>query len=145
MKKQYNLDNLSTLVKGNLVIIILSKRISLKMIKKYSDLYRMAYLHLMFIKNVEGISQVELADLTDTNISTMHRNIQTLIKNNYIEKKVSSRANENEIYLTQKGESVVKDITQWVNEYEKEMGFNEENTKELSLMFKIMITKYSDF
>ncbi|AGR41270.1 MarR family winged helix-turn-helix transcriptional regulator [Spiroplasma taiwanense] len=145
MKKQYNLDNLSTLVKGNLVIIILSKRISLKMIRKYQDLYRLAYLHLMFIKHVEGISQVELADLTDTNTSTMHRNIQSLIKNNYIEKKLSSRANENEIYLTQKGESVVNDIIEWVNEYEKEMGFTEQNTKELSLMFKIMIKKYSNF
>ncbi|WP_342259044.1 MarR family winged helix-turn-helix transcriptional regulator [Spiroplasma endosymbiont of Dioctria linearis] len=145
MKKQYNLDNLSTLVKGNLVIIIISKRISKDMMKKYPDLYSLAYLHLMFIKNVEGISQVELADLTNTNTSTMHRNIKSLTDNNYIVKKISTRANENEIYLTQKGEQVVKDIIEWVNEYEKEMGFNEENTRELTMMFKKIINKYSDF
>ncbi len=145
MKKQYNLDNLSTLVKGNLVIIIISKRISKDMMKKYPDLYSLAYLHLMFIKNVEGISQVELADLTNTNTSTMHRNIKSLTDNNYIFKRISTRANENEIYLTQKGEQVVKDIIEWVNEYEKEMGFNEENTRELTMMFKKIINKYSDF
>ncbi|WP_339030610.1 MarR family winged helix-turn-helix transcriptional regulator [Spiroplasma endosymbiont of Cantharis nigra] len=145
MKKQYNLDNLSTLVKGNLVIIIISKRISKDMMKKYPDLYSLAYLHLMFIKNVEGISQVELADLTNTNTSTMHRNIKSLTDNNYIFKRISTRANENEIYLTQKGEQVVKDIIEWVNEYEKEMGFNEENTIELTMMFKKIINKYSDF
>ncbi|ALD66595.1 MarR family winged helix-turn-helix transcriptional regulator [Spiroplasma cantharicola] len=145
MKKQYNLDNLSTLVKGNLVIIIISKRISKDMLKKYSDLYPLAYLHLMFIKNVEGISQVELADLTNTNTSTMHRNIKSLFDNNYIVKRISARANENEIYLTQKGEEVVQDIIYWVNEYEKEMGFDKDNTKELSFMFKKIINKYSDF
>ncbi|WP_339033550.1 MarR family winged helix-turn-helix transcriptional regulator [Spiroplasma endosymbiont of Cantharis rufa] len=145
MKKQYNLDNLSTLVKGNLVIIIISKRISKDMMKKYPDLYSLAYLHLMFIKNVEGISQVELADLTNTNTSTIHRNIKSLTDNNYIVKRISTRANENEIYLTQKGEQVVKDIIDWVNEYEKEMGFNEENTRELTMMFKKIINKYSNF
>lgn len=142
MKKKYNLDNLNTLVKNELLIMIVKRRIIEKIQEEYPDLYSLAYLHLMFIKNVEGISQVELSYLTDTNPSTLHRNVKFLLKENYIEKKVSKRANENELYLTAKGEVVVIKIVKLIEKFEKEMNLTDKRAKELNKVFVEMINKH---
>ncbi|PPE06642.1 MarR family winged helix-turn-helix transcriptional regulator [Mesoplasma corruscae] len=142
MKKKYNLNNLSVLLKGELLIMIIKRQITKIITHEYPSLYPLAYFHLMFIKNVEGISQTELAYLTDTTTPTLHRNIKTLIKEGFIVIKTSSRANENEIYLTNKGEVLVAKVCKMIDAYEDEMNLNKDNLSGINEMFVDMINKH---
>ncbi|QGS51837.1 MarR family transcriptional regulator [Spiroplasma tabanidicola] len=121
MKRDYKFNEFSNLIKGFIVVTILSRNLEVFMEKEFKELYKNAYIHLMFIKHVEGISQMELSLLTGTNKSTLVRNLADLISKDYVIKKTSSRANENELYLTEKGLKTVEVIQNWIQDRELEI------------------------
>ncbi|AHI52389.1 helix-turn-helix domain-containing protein [Spiroplasma culicicola] len=142
MKKNYNIVDLSFLLKNYVMIEFLIKDLNKKSKEVFNDLYDNAFIHLMFIKNVTGISQAELADLTNTNKSTLFRNINILSKANYIIKKTSSRANENEIYLSTKGEKAVDKIIEFIEEYEQLFNLDQNIKEKINLEILKVIFMY---
>ncbi|AOG60300.1 hypothetical protein SHELI_v1c03450 [Spiroplasma helicoides] len=139
MKRAFNFENLANLVKGYVIIENLTKELRAKMENEYKDIYSNAFIHLMFIKHVDGISQMELCEFTGTNKSTMVRNVKELLDNEYVIKQTSPRANENELYLTEKGKQVVEEIEKWVFDKEKELDPESKNKEYISqLLIKIL-------
>ncbi|QBQ07598.1 MarR family transcriptional regulator [Spiroplasma gladiatoris] len=127
MKKEIKFDQFSNLIKNFIVVTLLSRQLEEFIENQNKDIYKNAYIHLMFINYVEGISQMELSLLTGTNKSTLVRNINDLVKKDYVCKKTSIRANENELYLTNKGLEIVDKIKNWINDRELEI---EKSTKD---------------
>lgn len=65
---------------------------------------------LNIIANNDGITAIELANLTNRKRSTITKSLQSLEKNGYIERKSSNDKRKLPIYITQKGKKLNEDI-----------------------------------
>ncbi|ARU91627.1 hypothetical protein SCLARK_001047 [Spiroplasma clarkii] len=87
MPKKYNIDDLNIHVKLYLLVNFLMREFRQRFTKAFPKLYADAFVHLMFIKHAVGISQFELGELSNTNKSTLSRNIKILLDNELVIKK----------------------------------------------------------
>lgn len=86
---------------------------------------------LNIIANNDGITAIELANLTNRKRSTITKSLQSLEKNGYIERKSSNDKRKLPIYITEKGrklnEELLKSIKNvWTN-LEKKLTEEEKN------------------
>ncbi len=96
------------------VLILMSHKLQ----PKFQELgiYPGQEIFLNIIANNDGITAIELANLTNRKRSTITRALQSLEKNGYIKKEITSDKRKLPIYITEKGKKLNQDVLKTVQD-----------------------------
>lgn len=101
------------------ILILMSHKLQ----PKFQELgiYPGQEIFLNIIANNDGITAIELANLTNRKRSTITKSLQSLEKNGYIERKCSNDKRKLPIYITEKGKKLNEEILKNIKSIWKEL------------------------